>query len=123
MSKKVLIVDDEDNIRELLWITLEDEGYELHQAVDGIEGIQKAKEVKPDIVLLDVMMPGKMGYEVCEEIRKDPEIKNTIVFFLSSRTSPSSEVAAKQAGGDLWLYKPFEPSELREKVKEALGIK
>jgi len=122
MAKKILIVDDEDNIRELVKASLKREGFELHEAMDGNDGLAKAKELKPDLVILDVMMPGKVGYEVCEELKKNPDTKDIYVIFLSSRTSPSSEESARMAGGDEWMYKPFEPKELRERVKKALGL-
>ena len=122
MAKKILIADDEDNIRGLVLMTLEDEGFELHQACDGNEALAKARELKPDLVVLDVMMPGKVGYEVCEELKKDPDTKDVYIIFLSSRTSPSSELGAKNAGGDEWMYKPFDPGELRNRVKKALEV-
>jgi two-component system alkaline phosphatase synthesis response regulator PhoP len=122
MAKKILIADDEDNIRGLVVMTLEDEGFELHQARDGNEALDKARELKPDLIVLDVMMPGKVGYEVCEELKNDPATKDIYVIFLSSRTSPSSESSARSAGGDEWLYKPFDPGELRVRIKKALEV-
>ena len=120
MTKKILIADDEDNIRGLVEMALEDEGFELHQACDGNEALDKARQLKPDLMVLDVMMPGKVGYEVCEELKQDPDTRDIYVLFLSSRTSPSSESSAESAGGDAWMYKPFDPAELREKIKKAL---
>ena len=122
MTKKILIADDEDNIRGLVVMTLEDEDFELHQACDGNEALAKAKEIMPDLIVLDVMMPGKVGYEVCEELKGNPDTKNIYIIFLSSRTSPFSESSAKSAGGDEWMYKPFEPGELRDRIKKALQV-
>lgn len=122
MSKKILIADDEDNIRELVMISLEDEGFSLYEAVDGNEAVRKAKEIKPDLVILDVMMPGKIGYDVCEEIKSNPETSQTFVIFLSARGNPLAERTGKSKGGDDYMTKPFEPEELRRKVRAALKI-
>jgi len=122
MSKRILIADDEPNIRNLVHIALEDEGFELFEAKDGPEAIEKARAIKPDLMILDVMMPGMIGYEVCEVIKKDPEVSHTIVFFLSSRVNPNAERAGKLTGGDYFMTKPFKPKELRTKVTELLKI-
>jgi len=121
MAKKILIVDDEEQLRELVVVTLEDEGYELHEAADGNEAVEVAKEVKPDLVILDVMMPGKVGYQVCEEIKADPETEHAYVIFLSARGRALSEMTGKKKGGDAFMTKPFEPRELLDMVKKALG--
>ena len=122
MPKKILIVDDEDNVRELVRITLEDEGYELHETDNGDDAVAMAREIKPDLMVLDVMMPDKTGYEVCEELKNDPETSDIYVLFLSARGSSISEKTGKVKGGNEFMTKPFEPPELREKVKKALGI-
>jgi len=122
MSKKILIADDEDNVRELVLVSLEDEGYEIHEASDWEEAVAKARELKPDLIVLDVMMPGKTGYEVCEELRNDPDMKDVYILFLSARGSAVSEMTGKMKGGDAYMVKPFEPAELRKKVKEALKL-
>ncbi len=123
MAKKILIADDEENIRELVWVSLEDEGFEIHEAVNGDEALSKARELKPDIIILDVMMPGKTGYEVCEELKRDPDTSDIFVLFLSARGSFISEQTGKIKGGNEYMVKPFEPAELRKKVKNALGLK
>jgi len=122
MPKKILIADDEDNVRELVRASLEDEGFELYEAIEGNEALKKAKEIRPDLVILDIMMPGKIGYEVCEELRKDPDTKNAYVIFLSARGRAASEWTGKQKGGNEFMTKPFEPKELRERVRKALRI-
>ena len=121
--KKILIADDGEDIRELIHVTLEDEGYDLSEAVDGNQALEKARAIKPDLIILDVMMPGKTGYAVCEELKKDPATKNIFILFLTARGSPISQNTANQSGGDAYMTKPFEPAELRTKVKKALGIK
>lgn len=120
MGGKILIVDDEETIRSLLRLTLEDEGFEIFEAENGPEAVQKAKEIKPDLILLDVMMPGMLGYEVCEIIKNDPEVSHAVVIFLSSRSNPTAELTGKMKGADHYLTKPFKPKDLKEKVKQAL---
>jgi len=121
MAKKILIADDDDNIRRLVKMTFMDEGFEIHEASDGDEAINKAREVKPDLVILDVMMPKKVGYEVCEEIKNDPETEHAYVIFITARGTSVAEKAGESSGGDDFMVKPFEPAELRERVKKALG--
>jgi len=123
MAKRILIVDDEDDIRELVHVSLEDEGYEIYEASDGNEALAKAREHRPDLVILDVMIPGKTGYEVCEELKKDPQTKNVFVLFLSARGKAASQLTGKTKGGDEFMTKPFEPGELRRMVRKALGAK
>jgi DNA-binding response OmpR family regulator len=120
MAKKVLIADDDNNIRELVRASLEDEGFELAEAGDGNEALAKAREWRPDLIVLDVMMPGKVGYQVCEELKKDPATKDIFVLFLTARGRPMSETTGKMMGGDAYLVKPFDPKELRDRIKKAL---
>lgn len=122
MEKKILIVDDEDAIRELIRLTLEDEGYELYEAFDGQQALLKAQEIKPDLIILDVMMPRVVGYMVCREIKENPETQNSAVLFVSSRSSRTALNTMEMEGGDDYIIKPFEPSELRAKVKKLLGL-
>lgn len=120
MPKKILIADDDDNIRNLIVITLEDEGYDLHTARDGNEALKIALEIRPDLVILDVMMPFKTGYEVCEELKKNPATSDAYVIFLSARGSPISETTGKIKGGNEFLVKPFDPEKLKIKVRNAI---
>jgi DNA-binding response OmpR family regulator len=122
MPKKIMIVDDEEDIRELVRVTLEDDNYEMHEAENGKEALIKANEVKPDMVILDLMMPDKWGYAVCEELKRNPETKDTIVLFLTARGSSPSRRMGEFKGGDEYIVKPFNPGELREKVKRLLGL-
>ena len=80
----------------------------------------KAKEVKPDLVILDIVMPEKWGYHVCEELKKNPETKHAIVLFLTARVSLPSQKMGELKGGDEYMVKPFRPSEIKEKVKNLL---
>jgi two-component system, OmpR family, alkaline phosphatase synthesis response regulator PhoP len=120
MGKRILIADDEDNIRELVRASLEDDGYELFEARDGDEALAVARKVKPDLIVLDVMMPGKTGYQVCEELKADPAADPAYVIFLSARGKPIAEMTGKLRGGDEYLTKPFDPAELSRRVKKAL---
>lgn len=120
--KKILIVDDESEVRDAVRLCIEDGGYEIHEAPDGKEGLARAKEIKPDLVILDLMMPDKWGYAVCEELKEDPETKHAAVLFLTGRKSPPSMKMGEIKGGDDYIVKPFEPDELRGKVKELLGL-
>ena len=120
MNNKILIVDDEENIRTLVQMVLEKEGYELHEASSGTEALAKAKTIKPSVMILDVMMIGKSGYEVCEELRRDPETKDIYVIFLTARGSSISEITGKKKGGDDFLTKPFDSAVLKEKIRNAI---
>ena len=120
MTKKILIADDEDEIRKLITATLEDEGYEIHQASNGSKALDIAKQIKPDLVILDIMMPEKTGYEVCEELRRNPETKDVYVLFLGARGSGIAEKTGKVKGGDAFMTKPFEPDDLLDRVKKIL---
>lgn len=120
MPRKILIADDDDNIRELIQLTLEDEGYEIHTAKNGKEAEKIAFEIRPDLIILDVMMPEKTGYEVCEELRKNPEIANSYIIFLSARGSPIAEKTGIIKGGNEFLVKPFDPEILKKKVNSIL---
>ena len=120
--KKILIVDDELNVRRLVRFSLEEEeGYELHDAENGTEALIKAKKLKPDLVILDLMTPDKWGYTVCEELKEDPLTKDAVVLILSARGSSASKVMGEAKGADEYMVKPFQPKELRKMVKKLLG--
>ena len=121
MGKKILLVDDEQVILNLLKVCFENEGYDIHEAINGNQALQKAREVKPDLIILDLMMSDKWGYSVCEELKKDPETKDAVIMFLTARKSPASKKMGEIKGGDEYMVKPFVPAELREKVKRLLG--
>jgi len=123
MPKKILVVDDEARIRKLVNLTLKDDGYEIQEAENGEKALRMAKEMKPDLVILDLMMPDKWGYDVCEELKSSPDTKNIVVIFLTARESRPSRKLGELKGGDDFMVKPFSPGELREKVKKHLGLK
>jgi putative two-component system response regulator len=119
MGSLVLIVDDEYIGRETLQAVLEGEGYELEMAENGLEAIEKAKKLLPDVILLDVMMPGMTGFEVCQRIRNDPEVAEIPIIILTALDDRESLLNALKAGADDFISKPFDRYELRARL---LGI-
>lgn len=118
---RVLMVDDNRDVRRLVTLTLQVCGYEIHQAVDGIEGIKLARELSPDVVVLDVMMPGMDGLEVCRLIKADPKLAKTRVVLLSARAQRNDIEAGMQAGADHYVTKPFEPNDLMALIEKMMG--
>lgn len=113
---KVLVVDDEPDIVEILRYNLEKENFEVATAEDGIKAVKKAKSFKPDLILLDIMMPKQDGVETCIQIRKIPELKNTFIIFLTARMEEYSEVAAFDGGADDYITKPIKPRALMSRI-------
>ena len=119
-SIKILLVDDEADILEILEYNLKQEGYNVYTAENGVQAIQKAKEINPDLIILDVMMPEMDGIEACEHIRKVPELKNTIITFFTARGEDYSQIAGFEAGADDYISKPVKPKVLVSKIKGLL---
>ncbi|MCL4137010.1 UNVERIFIED_CONTAM: hypothetical protein GTU68_027366 [Idotea baltica] len=117
---KILLVDDEPDILEIVGYNLSTEGYQVITAENGFEGVKKAKKELPHLIILDVMMPEMDGIEACELIRKNPDLKNTIVTFLTARGEDYSQVAGFDAGADDYITKPIKPKVLVSKVKALL---
>ncbi len=125
MSKKILIVDDEENMRTLLQETLEefeDKGVEVLVAENGSDAIESIRTDKPDLVILDVMMPGVNGFDVCNMIRNIFGMKDVYVLMLSADGQKSNKQEGKDAGADSFMTKPFDPDEIVEKVAQVLKI-
>lgn len=120
---KVLIIDDEPIARESLEALLLGENYELHFAANGADGLQKAKALHPDAILLDVMMPGMDGFEVCKRIKNDPLNEETPVIFLTAKIDTESIVNAFDLGAVDYVIKPFNQKELIARVKTQIEIK
>jgi CheY-like chemotaxis protein len=114
---RVLVVDDDPTILRLLQVNLEMEGHEVLTAGDGHEALERLREGAPEVVLLDVMMPGLDGWQVCERIRADPDLATTPVVILSARAQQSDLERGAQAGADAYITKPFDPLELVELVE------
>ncbi|MDA8787934.1 response regulator transcription factor [Schleiferiaceae bacterium] len=116
----ILLVDDDPDIREFISFNLEREGFRVYTAKNGMDGVEACKKHKPDLVLLDVMMPGMDGMEACEAIRATPEISHTLVAFLSARGEDYSQVAGFDSGGDDYITKPIRPKVLVSRIKALL---
>ena len=114
MDRKILIVDDEKNIVDIIAFNLKKEGYTVITAADGEEGVQKAMEENPDLILLDIMMPKMDGYEVCKKIR---EKKNTPIIMLTARAEELDKVLGLELGADDYVTKPFGVRELMARVR------
>ncbi|UII21240.1 response regulator transcription factor [Fulvivirga ligni] len=113
---KVLVVDDEEAILELLKYNLEKQGYEVKTALDGIRGVEIAKKFKPDLILLDIMMPKQDGVETCRQMREIPELASSFIIFLTARSEEYSEVAAFDVGADDYITKPIKPRALMSRI-------
>ena len=117
---KILLVDDEPDILEIIGYNLSQEGYHIITASNGKEAVAKAKKELPQLIIMDVMMPEMDGMEACEAIRKIPELSHTIITFLTARSEDYSQVAGFDAGADDYIAKPIKPKLLVSKVKALL---
>lgn len=115
-SRTILIADDEPDILEILSFNLEDEGYDVITAKNGNEAIELAKANNPALVILDVMMPGKTGFEVCKILRTFPEFVNTLIIFLTALNDDPTEIKGLESGADDYITKPISPKVLRSRV-------
>ena len=113
---KVLVVDDEPNIVEILKYNLQKEGYEVATAEDGLKAVKTAIKFQPDVILLDIMMPNQDGVETCLQIRQIPELKHAFIIFLTARLEEYSEVAAFDVGADDYITKPIKPRALMSRI-------
>jgi CheY-like chemotaxis protein len=118
---RILIVDDQPDLRELVRMTLEIDGHEVHEAADGASALQAMRTLSPQLVLLDVMMPGGMdGLTVCRSLRADPTRRRTRIVMLSARGQKVDIEAGRAAGADAYLPKPFSPRQLLDVVSRLL---
>lgn len=117
MTSKILVVDDDPNIRELVGLFLRDEGFDIYEVSDGVEALSKLETIKVDMVILDVMMPNMDGWELCSELRKYYDIP---LLMLTVNGETSQKVKGFQLGTDDYLVKPFDPLELVARVKALL---
>lgn len=120
MPPKILIVDDEPDILEFIKYLLEREDYQVETAANGIEAIKKSKTFKPDLILMDVMMPIMDGIEACRQIKLQPDTKNIFIIFLTARSEEYSEIAGFEAGADDYINKPVKPRVLLSRIKAIL---
>jgi len=118
--KKILLADDERNLRMLVHTTLEDAEYQILEAANGTEALEMAKKEKPDLLVLDWMMPGLSGIEVAKLLREDPETANIPIIMLTAKGQERDREKGQSIGAYAYLLKPFSPLQLLEKVKDAL---
>ena len=119
---RVLVVDDDDVIRQLITVNLELEGFEVATAVDGQDCLDKVKDVRPDVVTLDIMMPRLDGWEAAGRLRADPDTAGIKVVLLSARAQEADLERGSRIGVDAYLTKPFDPDELIEVVRRLAGL-
>lgn len=119
--KKILIVDDDPSMRMLISATLEDEEYELYEAEEGMTGLEMARKYTPDLIILDMMMPGITGLEVCKELKGDISTSGIKILLLTAKGQQRDRETAFAAGVDYYLAKPFSPSKLLVMVSEILS--
>lgn len=120
--KKLLIVEDHADIRKLLRMTLEFDEFDIHEASNGDVGLAMARDIVPDVVLLDLMMPGHLnGLDVCRHIKADPAMQHTKVIMLTARGKASDQEAGAQAGADAYLMKPFSTLQVLETIYRLAG--
>lgn len=122
-NAKILIVDDEKDIIEFLQYSFEKEGFQVYSAGNGTEGKELAIKTRPDLIILDIMMPGIDGVELCKELRELPEFEDTIIIFLTARSEDYSQIAGFDVGADDYVTKPVRPRVLIARVKALLKRK
>ena len=120
MAKKILVVDDEPIILKVVTFRLQKMGYDIVTAIDGLEAVEVTKKEKPDLIILDVVLPGMNGLEVCKTIKKDDKLKNTPIILLTASLE-NLEEKAKECNADDYSLKPFDPEVLMEKIKKFIG--
>jgi two-component system alkaline phosphatase synthesis response regulator PhoP len=115
-GKRILIADDEPDILEIISYNLGKEGYEVYTAKDGNEAIERAKQLNPDLIIMDVMMPRKTGVEVCQILRSQPLFKETLIIFLTALSDEASHIKGLETGADDYVSKPISPKVLVSRV-------
>ena len=119
-KKRILIVDDEDDIRKMLKLRLQALDYEILEAGDGQDGLDKARSEKPDLMILDLMLPKMDGYKVCRMLKFDEKYKHIPIIMFTARGEERSKEISKEMGADVYVQKPFETDALVGKIRELL---
>jgi len=121
MNRKILVIEDDPSALRLVEYALEQEGYQVITASDGLEGVRKARDEHPDLIILDIMLPGLDGYEVCQQLRKEPETAKLHILMLSAKAREIDKDTGLKIGADDYLAKPSDPSKIIAKVKALLA--
>ena len=123
MNKKILVIEDDPSSLRLTQYILKNKGYEVLTAPNGLEGLRKAQSENPDLVILDVMLPGIDGFEICSHLRADPQTARLPILMLSAKARAADKAVGLKAGADDYLSKPVAPSEILSKVENLLARK
>lgn len=115
-GKKILIADDEPDIREIIQYNLTNEGYEIYTAKDGDEALDQVRKLQPDLAILDIMMPKKTGMQVCEILRSNPAFRDTLIIFLTALNDEATQIKGLESGADDYVSKPISPKVLTSRV-------
>ena len=121
MTKRILVVEDQDDLRGILRDLLTGSGYDVAEAADGRDGVAKAKSERPDLILMDIQLPGIDGYETTRRIKANPSLRHIPVIAVTSYALSGDDVKALEAGCDAYVTKPFDPAELLEKIRGYLA--
>ncbi len=119
-KKRILLIEDEEDIAALIKLQAEAEGYKLHIEVDGINGMRAVEKERPDLVILDIMLPGQNGFDVCRKIKSHPELKSIPVIILTAKSEEIDVVLGLELGADDYVMKPFSPKVLFSRVKAVM---
>jgi len=118
VKKTVLLIEDEQNLSELIQFRLEANGYKVSTAFDGQEGLEKIKSLKPDLIILDAMLPGMNGFEVCARSKQDQSTKAIPIIMLTARAQKIDKEKARISGADSFITKPFEPADFLKEIRK-----
>ena len=121
MAKRILVVEDNPSAKRLICYTLEQEGYQVLNASNGVEGLRMAREEKPDLLVLDVMLPGLDGFELCHRLRTDPQTARLPILMLSAKAQDADISVGLRLGADDYLTKPADPAEIVKRVAKLLA--
>ena len=119
--KKILVVDDEMHILRIVKYKLESAGYHVLTALNGADALKLAREERPALIFLDIMMPGINGYEVCLQLKNDPQTKDIIIIMLTAKGQESDKIKGLEVGVDEYITKPFSPQDLLDRTRDLLG--
>ncbi len=118
---KILVVDDDEMTVRLLEITFRQIGYEVHSVLDSLQAVSSARSIEPDLIVLDIMMPGKDGFQVCQELRAQPCLKKTRIVFLTGAGGLANQLTALEAGANDFMTKPIHAKEFRQRIRSLAG--